>query len=122
MAKEVKEPQENLELELLKAKLALLETKVTKPQTAEEDYAKREALYDSKASEREALRQRIEARRMEIMMMPELMGKARMDEVILLESWERRSKSLEKTNPNFSIILMNEFKRKIRDIKQDVLR
>jgi len=114
--------KESLEMELLRAKIDLLESKVTKPQTAEEDYQKREALYESKAGERLELTHAIERRRLEIMMMPELMGKARMDEVILLESWERRAKSIEKSNPNFSIKLMNEFKRKIRDIKQDVFR
>lgn len=120
MAKE--QNAQDLQIELLKAQLENLNNKVSKPQTTEEMYQARCDRYDALESKRNELRASIDKRRMEIMLMPELLGKARMDEVILLESWERRAASLEKSNPAFSDYLKGMFKRKLRDIKQDSLR
>ena len=120
MAKE--QSNQELQIELLKAQIENLSQKVTKPQTSEEAYQRRVEQYDAMEAKRNELRAQIDKRRMEIMLMPELMGKARMDEVILLESWERRAKLVEKSNPHFSAFLRNQYQRKIRDIKNDVLR
>ena len=115
MAKE--QATENVEMGLLKAKLQLLEGKISKPQSSEDAFQAREAAYDSKRQEREELKLKIEKRRTEIMLMPELGGKAKLEDIVKLEAWERRSKELEKSNPAYSKLLMNEFKRKIKEIK-----
>lgn len=117
-----KESNEQLQIELLKAQVENLIGKITKPKNTEEEFAERCAKYDAKQAERNELKRQIDQRRLELMMLPELMGKARMDEVILLESWERRAKSIEKSNPSFAIQLMNQYKRKMREIKNDSMR
>lgn len=123
MAKESKEQTtQDLQIALLQAQLETLTAKIVKPQSKEEEYQARSAMYDAKKAEREALKAQIANRRMEIMQMPELLGKARMDEVIMLESWERLSKEFETLDPNYSIILMNNFKQKVRDIARDIMR
>lgn len=117
-----KQQEQNTELELLKAKLELLEGKVTKHKTSEEEFHARVAKYEASKEQREALKAQIEKRRLEIMQLPELMGKARLDEVILLEAWERRAKDIESTNPSFAERLRYEFKKKVRDIQKDPMR
>lgn len=113
---------QDLQIELLKAQLENLSAKMSKPQTQEEAFHLRQEQYEAKAEYRELLKKKIEQRRMEIMMRPDLMGKARMDEVILLESWERRAEDLKEKNPHFAAFLKGQFERKLKDIKQDTLR
>jgi uncharacterized protein (DUF342 family) len=120
MAKETN--TQDLQIELLKSQVENLTSKIVKPKNSEEEYQERVTKYESKQAERDVLLVKIEQRRMEIMMMPELMGKARMDEAILLESFERRALNIQKTNPNFAVVLQNAFKRKIRDIQKDTNR
>lgn len=111
---------ESSQIETLKAQIELMQSKMSKPKTAQEEFEAREALYEARKSEREALQAQIDARRLEILSDPAFAGKCRMDDAIILEAWERRSKALEKTNSNHSIMLMNEFKRKSRDIKNSL--
>jgi len=122
MAKREMLETESLEVELLKEKVENLKSKIEKPKTSEELFQERVQKYESSQKERDTLKSQIEKRRLEIMQEPELLGKARWDEVILLESWERRAKNVEKIDPNFAIILRNNIARKKRDIKTDTSR
>lgn len=114
MAKE--KTSQELQIELLTEKLENLSSKVSKPQSQEEAYQVRQALYDSKKAERDALKLAIDNRRMEIMMRPDLMGKAKLSDVMILESWERRAKTLAESDPEQSAKLMAQFNRRVREI------
>lgn len=117
MAKETKEKSsQELQIELLQAQMENLAGKVSKPQSQEEAYQARQALYDSKKAERDALKLVIDNRRMEIMMMPNLMGKAKLPDAIILESWERRANQLKEVDPEQSAKLMAQFNRRIYEI------
>jgi len=114
-----KQENRDLELELLKAKLELVEGKVTKPKTSEEEFQERLAKYEASKPAREELTAKIEARRMELMYKH---PKARIDEIIVLEAWERRIEQTKKSDANFSNRLKYEYQRKINEINTDYTR
>lgn len=109
----------DLELELLQEKLKHLESKISKPQSSEEMYQQRVALYESKAPEREALQRQIDTNRMRLQ---NENPRARWDEIVKIEAWTRRANELEKTNPSYAQNLRNQVKLTLRDIAKDPFR
>lgn len=109
----------DLQVELLNEKLKNLEAQVTKPKTTEEQFQERVARYESKQAERDELKAKIEQRKMQIWQENPRM---RSDEVQLIESWERRAKEIEASNPEFAKRLRYEIKRKIKEVNEDLNR
>lgn len=118
MSKE-KSTNQELEIELLKEQLKNLSSQVSKPKTSEEEFQERVAKYEAKQAERDSLKQEIEKRKMEIWAAN---PKMRQEEVILMESWERRAKAIEKSNPNFAAQLRNQMKLKVKEVNEDTFR
>lgn len=110
---------QELEIELLKAKLENLAGKISKPQNSEEAFQARVDAYEAKQAEREQLMQQIEKRRMQIWTEN---PKMRQDEVLLVEAWERRIKETESKNPHFAQMLRLRIKEKIKEVNQDLFR
>jgi hypothetical protein len=118
MSKEQKSNQE-LQIEVLTAKLENLSSKVTKAKTSEEEFQERLAKYEASKPKRDALKADIEKRRMEIWSQN---PKMKQEEVILMESWERRAKSIEATDPEFAGKLKGQMKAKVKEVNEDMNR
>lgn len=124
MAKEQKQNEQDiklqdvkdLQLELLLEKIKSLENNQKKPQTADEAFQARVQKYESSQAERDKLKQEIEKRKMELWSQNPRM---RQDEVILIEAWERRAKSVESSNPDFAKRLRYEIRMKIKEVSED---
>jgi hypothetical protein len=113
--KEAQGQEPSLEMQLLMEKVKNLESKVTKPQTSDEEYQERLAKYEVSKGQREELKAQIESRKMEIWQQN---PKMRQDEVILMEAWERRAKSIEATNPDFAKQLKHQMKLKVKEVNE----
>lgn len=109
----------DLELELLQEKLKNLEQRVTKPKNSQEEYEERLAKYDANKDKREALKQVINQRRMELQQQN---PKAKWAEIEIIEAWERRSEELKATDPAGSQMFKNQIKRKLKEINSDPFR
>lgn len=109
----------DLQVELLNEKLKSLESKVIKPQTAEEAFQARVALYEAKQEERNKLAEKIQSRRNELMMQN---YKLRQDEAAIIEAWERRAKENEVKNPDFAKMLKARIAEKLKEINSDSFR
>lgn len=119
MSKSEAKQERNLEVELLNEKLKNLEAQIKKPQNSEEAFQARVDQYEAGAAKREVLRQEIEKRRMEIWQQN---PKMRQDEVLLIESWERRIKETENKNPHFAQMLKFRITEKIKEVNKDTFR
>jgi len=117
---EVKDSNSNLELELLKAKLALLEGKISKPQTKEEEYNARIVAYESPEAKakREAMKATIQSARNAIMMQADLLGKCTQEDARALEAFKRRGEEYAAAGEDYMASRMKKmYSEKIKEIK-----
>lgn len=121
MAKETvtKESNQDLEMQLMREKLKNLESQLTKPKTSEEQFQERLARYEANKEKREAQKLEIEKRKMQIW---QANPRMRQDEVMLIESWERRIEETKESNPHFASMLKHRIKEKIKEVNEDIFR
>lgn len=107
--------KENMETELLKAKIEVLESKIPAAANKEAEYIERVKKYEANADKRRELQFQIEQNRLKLMAM---YPKATQSDILILEAWQRRIEETKKTDPGYSARLQREYKQRINEINR----